>query len=182
MPRVHIFGASGSGTTTLGKKISEQLQIPCFDSDNYYWKKTNIPFTESNPIEERHSLLLSELSGLKDWIISGSMYSWSQPFVHMFQLVVYLYVPKEIRMERLKIRELIRYGNRILPGQHLHEKHHEFLKWADQYDQGFMSGRNKHAHEEWMNKLACPILRIEGETSVDMSLNLVTEKLKELGL
>jgi len=34
---IHIFGASGSGTTTLAKKISEELGHRMMDTDDYYW-------------------------------------------------------------------------------------------------------------------------------------------------
>ena len=31
---IHIFGASGSGTTTIAKAVSERLGYAHFDSDN----------------------------------------------------------------------------------------------------------------------------------------------------
>ena len=34
--RIHLFGASGSGTTTLGVALAERLAIAHFDSDNFY--------------------------------------------------------------------------------------------------------------------------------------------------
>lgn len=33
--RIHILGASGSGTTTLGKALSDKLRYKHFDTDNY---------------------------------------------------------------------------------------------------------------------------------------------------
>jgi len=35
--RIHILGASGSGTTTLGRALAERLQCPHFDTDDYFW-------------------------------------------------------------------------------------------------------------------------------------------------
>ncbi|CAI8903162.1 hypothetical protein EMIT036CA2_50372 [Chryseobacterium sp. IT-36CA2] len=34
--RIHIFGASGSGVTTLGKALSEKLNIEYLDSDDFF--------------------------------------------------------------------------------------------------------------------------------------------------
>jgi adenylate kinase family enzyme len=48
--RIHILGASGSGTTTLGRALSERLQCPHFDTDNYFWLPTDPPWVQS-----RHS-------------------------------------------------------------------------------------------------------------------------------
>jgi hypothetical protein len=35
--RIHILGASGSGTTTLGHALAARLQCPHFDTDAYFW-------------------------------------------------------------------------------------------------------------------------------------------------
>lgn len=177
MNRIHIFGASGSGTTTLAMQLSLKLDVRHFDADNYYWKKTEPPFIEKNTIPERHQLLLADMHGLEGWVLSGAMDSWSDPFLPLFDLVVFLYVPTDIRIERLRRREQERYGNRILPGGDMHQAHVEFIEWAAQYDQGFMSGRSKHRHEDWMTRLSCPILRIEGELPTDAAVNLVMEGL-----
>ncbi|MCM2280803.1 MAG: hypothetical protein NDI61_03040 [Bdellovibrionaceae bacterium] len=74
--RIHIFGASGSGTSTLGRFLSEKLQVHHFDSDDYYWKKTNPPFTDSYPIPERQRLMLQDMEGVDSWVLSGSLDSW----------------------------------------------------------------------------------------------------------
>ena len=62
--RIHIFGASGSGTTTIGKAISEKLGYQHFDTDNFYWLPTYEPFTEARPIEERLRLMQADLSSV----------------------------------------------------------------------------------------------------------------------
>ncbi|MBX3034901.1 MAG: AAA family ATPase [Bdellovibrionaceae bacterium] len=178
MNRIHIFGASGSGTTTLGKQLSQKLNARHFDSNDYYWKKTNPPFIEKNPIPERHRLLLEDMGGLEGLVLSGSMHSWSDPFLPLFDLVVFLYVPAEVRIERLRRRERERYGSRILPGGDMHQAHLEFIEWARQYDQGEMSGRSKKLHEEWMARLSCPILRIENEIAIESAVKLVLERTK----
>jgi len=175
MMRVHIFGASGSGTTTLGRVLSERLKARHFDSDDYYWKKTNPPFTDKNTIPERQSLMLSDMGDLDGWVLSGALDSWSDPFVPLFDLVVFLYAPSDVRIERLKKREIERHGSRILPGGDMHQAHLDFLEWANQYDQGFMAGRNLIRHEEWMGKLPCPILKLDGLQSTE---NLASQVLQ----
>lgn len=177
--KVHIFGASGSGTSTLGRYLSEKLQVRHFDSDDYYWKKTNPPFTEKNPIPERHRLMLSDMDSLDRWILSGAMDSWSDPFVPLFNLVVFLSAPSDVRMARLKKREFERHGSRILPGGDMHQAHLDFMEWANQYDQGFMAGRNLKRHEEWMGKLSCPILRLDGQQSTEKLASQALQHLEE---
>jgi hypothetical protein len=41
MARIHILGASGTGTTTLGKALADRLNCPHFDADRFYWLPTD---------------------------------------------------------------------------------------------------------------------------------------------
>lgn len=43
---IHIYGASGSGTSTLGKFISEQLGYTFMDTDDYFWLPTDPKYTQ----------------------------------------------------------------------------------------------------------------------------------------
>lgn len=38
--RIHILGASGSGTTSIAKNVCSKLDYAHFDSDNYFWENT----------------------------------------------------------------------------------------------------------------------------------------------
>ena len=103
--KIHILGASGSGTTTLGSLIAKEKKWSHFDSDDYYWKKTNPPYTKKNSIEDRHSLLLRDLKGLENWVLSGSMDTWSDPFKKLWDLVFFIEAKCELREKRLRERE-----------------------------------------------------------------------------
>lgn len=48
---IHIYGASGSGTSTLGKKISEELGYRFLDSDDYFWLPTDPRFIKVRNID-----------------------------------------------------------------------------------------------------------------------------------
>ncbi len=58
-----IIGASGSGTTTLGKALSEVTDFTHLDVDYYYWKPTNPPFQEKKLVTERQENLQKRLLG-----------------------------------------------------------------------------------------------------------------------
>ena len=178
--KVHIFGASGSGVTTLGKNLSQHLDVPLFDADDYYWKKTNPPYTIKNSIAERQELLLKDISTQNKWIISGSLDSWSDPFVPLFDAVVFLFVPTEVRLQRLKTRELERFGSRVSTGGDMHQQHQDFLDWAAQYDSGIKTGRSLPRHEIWMKSLRCPIVRLNGELSEKQILQRSMDELRSI--
>jgi len=175
--RIHIFGASGSGTTTIGKAVSERLGYKHFDTDNYYWYPTKMPFTESRPIEERLQLMNADLANQEKWVLSGSLDGWGNPLIPLFELVVFVYVPQDIRIERLKKRELERYGKDVLPGGARHESTKEFIEWAAGYDSGQLTGRSLPRHEKWLAGLECEVIRIINhslEDSINRVINALT--------
>lgn len=180
--KIHIFGASGSGVTTLGKNLSQYYQIPFLDADDYYWKKTNPPFLEANSIEDRKFLLKNALSSHSNWIISGSLISWGDEIQNEFSCAIYLYVPKEERIQRIKGREHERFDDRIKIGGDMYEAHCKFLEWAYQYDEGLISGRSKLRHEAWIKTLKCPLIRIEGTFKESDVLNQAIYGINQLNL
>ena len=160
--RIHIFGASGSGTTTLGSLLAKRLRIPHFDTDQYFWIKTKIPFTEKREVNERVKLLKTDLENHSSWILSGSLCGWGDFAIHMFTLVVFLWIPHELRMARLKKREIDRYGlEAISPGGWFHENHQEFMAWAEKYDLGGEDMRSRTVHEQWISKLPGKTIKLE---------------------
>jgi thymidylate kinase len=112
------------------------------------------------------------------WILSGSNYGWGDPLIELYDLVIFLYVPKEVRMERLIQREKERYPiERISLGGDLYDSHKAFIQWAAAYDDGGMEIRSLYVHNEWLKKLKCEVIRIEGEQSVKESMDIVMNKL-----
>ncbi|MFR2746779.1 MAG: hypothetical protein ACLTBB_07805 [Roseburia hominis] len=57
-----------------------------------------------------------DLNSSPHWVLSGSVTGWYDELVSVFDLIVFVYVPTDIRMERLRRREAERYGDAILPG------------------------------------------------------------------
>ena len=102
--RIHILGASGAGTTTLGRTLSKRFSIPHFDTDDYYCVKTDIPFTEKRGDRERAKLLKDGLLRFPEWVLSGSLCDWGDFAMPLFTLVVFLRIPHDLRMERIKAR------------------------------------------------------------------------------
>lgn len=166
MPRIHILGASGSGTTTLGAALAARLGCPHEDSDCYFWVSTDPPFTTPRPPAERLALLLPRLQG-QDWVFSGSALNWAKPLEPLYDLVVYLWLDPDARMQRLRRREAARYGARIEPGGDMAEVNRAFLEWAAAYDTAGAEQRSRAAHEPWLAARTCPVLRLGSAAPVE---------------
>ena len=177
---IHILGPSGSGTTTVTKALSKKYNLAHFDADNYFWKPTKPPYQHLRSIEERQQLLKEDLKNEPRWIISGSFCGWGDIFRDEFDLVIYLWTPINVRLRRLKSREQQRFGSAVLPGGKMFERHQKFLDSAARYDYDQNEFRNKRTHEEWMQKLNCPVLKIEGEKKVKEIVSIIEAKIEEL--
>jgi len=168
-----IFGASGSGTTTLGKAIAKELNGTHLDADDYYWKKTVPPFQEKIPLKERHTQLKNDFQKDIRVVISGSLVSWSTYWTTAFDLAIFLHIPSETRMERLRLREVERYGELLKTDTKTIADSRAFLDWAKQYDDPNFEGRGITQHTDYMERLSCHTLKINSTGSVREHLALV---------
>lgn len=171
--RIHIVGASSSGTTTLGAALAARLGGAHLDTDNFFWEATDPPFTAKRPEAQRVALMEAALDGASSWVISGSLIGWGDVFVPRFDLVAFLHVPHEVRMARLMARERARYGPEIEPGGAMHAQHLEFLAWAQAYEQPGFPGRSLARHRAWLAGLTCPVVEITGTPSLEESVERV---------
>jgi len=169
--RVHLFGASGSGTTTLGAALAVRLGVPHLDTDSYFWLPTDPPFSEMRDLGERQAMLRADVAMDKGWVLSGSLCGWGDPVITRFELAVFVWVPPEERMARLRAREWQRHGHAPDP---------EFLAWAERYDSAGLEQRSRRTHEAWMTQLYCPLLRLDQEVTVDDNVAAVLEALDQL--
>ena len=178
--RVHIFGASGSGTTTLAKALANVREWEHIDTDDVYWLPSEPPFRTPRPLEARQRLLHEGLQSTDSWVLSGSLCGWGNQAIPLFDLVVFLWVPADVRLARLRLREIARYGPGIEdPMDPMNEKHQAFLAWAGAYDAGDLSMRSRALHEAWIESLPWPVVRIEGASSVERSLQIVLEEIRK---
>jgi adenylate kinase family enzyme len=163
---IHIVGASGAGTSTLGQALEREYDYKWLDTDGYFWQQTDPPFVKSLPHEERVKLMSAAMEEHPKCVISGSLCGWGDVFISQFDLVVFIDTPTDIRIERLEKREAERFGERIRKGGDMYENHIDFIKWAKGYDTS-NDGRCRKVHEEWFGLLHCPLVRIDGTKLID---------------
>jgi len=161
--RIHVTGASGAGVTSLGRALADALAITHHDTDDYFWLPTNPPYREMREVADRIRLMREVFLDRPDWVLSGSLDGWGDPIVAFFDVVIFLYVPTAIRLERLRARESQRLGaGAVAPGGSMHQQAEKFIEWASHYDDGTREGRNLARHQAWLAALQCRVLRLDG--------------------
>lgn len=167
-----ITGAAGTGTTTLAQALAKQLHMTHVEADDFLWQPSDPPYQHLADKTQRAERLLQHLHANAGAVVAGSVMGWGQPLEDEFDLVVFLYLPSELRLARLEQRELKRFG-RVKP---------EFLAWAAQYDHGGAPGRSLARHQEWLSQRTCAVLRLEGDLSVTDRIRQILEAVDGLRL
>nr|WP_308624556.1 shikimate kinase [uncultured Eisenbergiella sp.] len=170
---IHIYGASGSGTSTLGGAVCRELGYYYMDADDYLWLPTNPRFTQTREKGERLHLMEQDIAQHKKVVISGSLTGWGDPLIPGFDLAVRLVTDTQIRIARIKAREAERFGDRLLPGGDMYKQHQDFLAWAAAYDTGDVDMRSKALHDQWQKLLGCPQLVLDGARPVEENLERI---------
>ena len=175
---VHIFGASGSGTTTLARELCNELGYFHMDTDDYFWMPTDPKFTVKRPVEERIAWMLQDIAAHENVVISGSLSGWGDVLIPYFTLVVRIEIDPEVRIARLIAREKKRFGSRIDPDGDMYEQHLAFVDWARSYDTGGMNMRSKVKHDAWQKQLACTVQHLDGGVSIEENVAKVKQALE----
>lgn len=168
--RIHVLGASGTGTTTLGFAVSREYGHRHLDTDDFFWLPTDPPYDQKRPSDQRLKLLRAATE-TASWVLTGSLCGWGDPLIPEFELVIFIVLDKATRMERLRAREIERYGEEAIdPGGAMHKAHVAFLEWAEQYDETDLNMRSLAVHETWIKKLTCPVMRLKGDLATSDQL------------
>lgn len=175
--KILLFGASGSGTTTLGKAIAEKTKFVHLDADDYYWKPTTPAFQQKVPLAIRYAYLTADFHQFEQVIVSGSLVSWGKAWETAFDLAVFIYLENSLRMARLREREKARLGDLLLTNEAIRQQSEAFLDWADQYENPNFSGRSLAVHRKWMALLACPVLEIDGQMALADKVDIVLKEI-----
>ena len=69
----------------------------------------------------------------------------------------------------LKNRSFQKFGNRMLPGGDLHEQEEGFFE--------FVRSRSESVVEEWIQRLICPVLKIDGTRPVEENQGFILSQL-----
>jgi adenylate kinase family enzyme len=171
--RIHITGASGTGTTTLGAAVAGALGARHLDADDFAWAPSEPPFIHRIDPAERWAMFTAAIAGVERWVLSGSLLRWDDEVMALFDLVVFLHIPQEVRIARLLARERERYGAKIDPGGSQFESNRFFMAASEGYETGEYPVQNLPNARAWLSRLPCPVIEIEGAVPLSESVAAV---------
>lgn len=171
-----VFGANGSGKSTLGKELACLLNFKYMDIEDYYFKKSDIPYSKPRSKEEVIKLMLADIKRYGSFVISAVTGDFEDYITSLYDLAVFLSAPLDIRMQRIKDRAYEKFGNRVLQGGDMYESQKNFEEFARTRDLKII--------DNWANTLSCPIIHIDGtkdyeQTAIGIANNYKLIKLDD---
>lgn len=165
-----ICGLNGSGKTTLAASLARRLNYKHLDIEDYYFLPSDIPYSRPRTKEEVIPLVLEDIHENPCFVFSSVKGDMTHEINAKYDLVVYLDVPKEIRMERIKKRAFDKFGDRVLIGGDMYEQEEAFFKMA--------SKREPSAIEAWLNTISCKVLCLDGTKDINDNVKMILEEIK----
>lgn len=105
MQRIMILGGSGSGKSTLARQIGAITGLPVVHIDPMYWAPGWVP----RSAEETRALSLAAAAG-QAWVFEGNHTETMEARAERADLIVFLDLPRGLRLWRAVWRSLRHYG------------------------------------------------------------------------
>ena len=111
MSVILICGLNGSGKTTLGIKLAKALVFKFLNDEDYYFLKSDIPFSKSRTDEGAGEFITSYIEQHKNVVITTTQGDLGNKINLFYDYVIYLSAPLELRLSRIKnerLKDLVR--------------------------------------------------------------------------
>ncbi|MBE6558571.1 MAG: hypothetical protein E7661_06135 [Ruminococcaceae bacterium] len=162
-----VCGLNGSGKTTLAQTLANELNFKHLDIEDYYFTFTsaNTPYSSSRTREEVEDLLLEDIKHNPCFVFSAVNGNMTKDIDAYYNLVIYLEVPLDIRMKRIRQRAIDKFGNRILLGGDMYEQEEKFFAYAEK--------RTPDKIESWLETVVCKVIRLDGRIPIQENVDVI---------
>lgn len=165
--KIIICGGNGAGKSTLGKALADKTGWIFKDIEDYYFPKTDPDYLYSvqRTEEEVVSLLNEDLKHNDNIILASVRGNYSEETEKMFTCAVYINVPKEIRLQRIRQRSYDKFGERIFKDGDLYEREEAFFE--------LVKKRSDKTVTDWLETMDIPIIEVDGTSSTDENAEII---------
>ncbi|MDF2522483.1 MAG: hypothetical protein K0R31_124 [Clostridiales bacterium] len=170
--KIAIVGGNGSGKTTLGAILSKELNYKHMDIEDYYFENTEIPYSQPRTRNEVLQLMEQDTVKYPNFIISAVNGNLGDKINSLYECIIYIKVPLEIRLMRIKQRSYDKFGDRVLEGGDMYKQEQVFFD--------SVVTKTMEKTDEWVKCIPCPIIYADGTKPVDETIGFLLTKLAEL--
>lgn len=163
-----ITGLNGCGKSTVCRLLAEKLNYFPIDVEDYFFIKSDIPYSKFHTHEQTKGLMLEDILKHKNYVMATVNCDWGDEITSTYKFAVVLKAPLDIRMKRIEEREYRKFGNRVLNGGGLYESqqkfHNKVLKRADEH------------MAKQMQYITCPVLELDATRPLQDTVDIIYKK------
>lgn len=184
MQGIAIVGLNGSGKSTLNHLLARELGFFEMDVEDYYFPSQKVhrlhalehaqvqqtdacPYAAEKDQAEVEAALLEDMAAHPQFVFSGVRLNWCEALRSRMDVVFWVQVPLEKRLERIRAREVRRFGERALPGGDLFAQQEGF--------RALVSRREPCMVEQSLAGLRCPVFVLDGTRPLQENLQRMLE-------
>ena len=160
-----ICGLNGSGKTALASALAKELKLKHMDIEQYYFTSTDNPYASSRTRAEVEQLLLEDIKQNPRFVFSAVNGNMIPEINANYDLVVYLNVPLDMRMKRIRQRAIDKFGDRVLPGGDMYKQEEKFFAYAEK--------RTPEKIDNWLETLSCRVIRLDGTKPIQENVEFI---------
>lgn len=166
-----LCGLNGAGKSTIGRILAERMSWQFIDNEDLYFPKEDASYLFSNPRSKEEVIHLLEEKIEEDdrFVFAAVKGDYGEKLLTKLDYVVLIEVPKETRMERVKMRSAQKFGDRIQEKGDLADKENAWFSVVKSMPENFVT--------EWLERVPCPVIRIDGTAPVEENVNYLLQKL-----
>ena len=142
------------------------------DIEDYYFEDAEIPYSKSRSRKEVMLLMEQDVIKYPNFIISAVNADLGEKINSLYECVIYIQVPLDIRLNRVKQRAFDKFGDRVLVGGDMYEQEQGFFD--------FVVNKTMGKTDEWLKCLSCPIIYIDGTNPIDETIRLLLKQFENL--
>ncbi|MDE5993945.1 MAG: AAA family ATPase [Oscillospiraceae bacterium] len=169
-----ITGLNGCGKSTICRSLAEKLNYFSMDVEDYFFIKSNIPYSKFHTHEQTKELMLEDILKHKNYVMATVNCDWGHEIISTYKFAVVLKAPLDIRMKRIEEREYRKFGNRVLKGGDLYESqqkfHNKVLKRTDEH------------MAKQMQYLSCPVLELDATRPLQDTVDIIYKKYLQMNI
>lgn len=162
MKKIFIIGVVASGKTTLAKRLSQKVSVPCYELDSIVHHQT--PMGRYKRSAEEQIEVIKEIDIHGTWIFEGTDRESYQCLYEMADTIIFLDTPLWTR----RIRILKRFLKQNLGIEKCHYKPDILMlkmmyKWTKDFEQ------NRSGFEAKLKKYKEKVIRLRNNNNLDFT-------------
>jgi hypothetical protein len=115
-------------------------------------------------------MLLADLEEQENLILASVKGDFGREIASRFTRAVWVDVPKDVRLARVRARSLEKFGGRMLPGGDLYEQEARFLQMIERRGEGEVA--------DWLRRAGIPTLKVDGRRPVEENAARILRQLR----